>query len=160
MSLNVDAWVLLAILAIGSILGGMIGDRIASKLGRNTIIYAYVIFAIDGLIYALFPSIAVIACWMLFMGVASTTWNIVTVSLRQRLIPEQLFGRVNSVYRFIGTGSISLGSLVGGFIAHGFGLRAPYLAGSIVATIALLAGGARLIRYMVPAVTPAPPSIT
>ena len=152
--------VLLAILAIGSILGGMIGDRIASKLGRNTIVYAYVIFAIDGLIYALFPSIAVIACWMLFMGVASTTWNIVTVSLRQRLIPEQLFGRVNSVYRFIGTGSISLGSLVGGFIAHAFGLRAPYLAGSIVATIALLAGGAKLIRYMVPAVTPAPPSIT
>ena len=94
------------------------------------------------------------------MGVASTTWNIVTVSLRQRLIPEQLFGRVNSVYRFIGTGSISLGSLVGGFIAHAFGLRAPYLAGSIVATIALLAGGAKLIRYMVPAVTPAPPSIT
>ena len=151
---------LLAILAIGSILGGLIGDRIANKLGRNTILYAYIIFAVDGLVYSLFPSVAIIAMWMLFMGVASTTWNIVTVSLRQRLIPEELFGRVNSVYRFIGTGLSALGSLAGGFIAHSFGLRAPYLVGSVVATVALVAGGAKLVRYMVPAVTPAPPSIT
>lgn len=151
---------LLALMAIGSILGGLIGDRIATKLGRNTIVYAYVIFAIDGLVYALFPSVAIIATWVLFMGIASTTWNIVTVSLRQRLIPEELFGRVNSVYRFIGTGSIALGSLAGGFIAHAYGLRAPYLAGALVATVALLAGGSKLVRYMVPEVTPAPPSMT
>ncbi|MEY3925882.1 MAG: hypothetical protein RIQ63_1233 [Actinomycetota bacterium] len=151
---------LLAILAIGSILGGLIGDRIANKLGRNTILYAYIIFAVDGLVYSLFPSVAIIAMWMLFMGVASTTWNIVTVSLRQRLIPEELFGRVNSVYRFIGTGLSALGSLAGGFIAHSFGLRAPYLVGSVVATVALVSGGAKLVRYIVPAVTPAPPSIT
>lgn len=151
---------LLALLAIGSILGGFIGDRIADRLGKRTILYAYVVFAIDGLVYAFFPNVAVIAAWMLFMGVASTTWNIVTVSLRQRLIPEELFGRVNSVYRFVGTGAASLGSLAGGFIAHSFGLRAPYLAGFVVAGAALAFGGARLMRYMVPAVTPAPPSIT
>lgn len=151
---------LLAVMAIGSILGGLIGDRIATKLGRNTILYAYIVFAVDGLIYWFFPQVAILAVWMLFMGVASTTWNIVTVSLRQRLIPEDLFGRVNSVYRFIGTGSIALGSLAGGFIAHSFGLRAPYLTGSFVAGLALMVGGAKLVRYMVPAVTPAPPSIT
>ena len=151
---------LLAVMAIGSIVGGLIGDRIATRLGRLTILYAYVIFTVDGLIYWFFPSVAILAFWMLFMGVASTTWNIVTVSLRQRLIPEDLFGRVNSVYRFIGTGSIALGSLAGGFIAHSYGLRAPYLAGSMCAGIALVFGGAKLVRYMVPAVTPAPPSIT
>ena len=151
---------LLAVMAIGSIVGGLIGDRIATKLGRNTILYAYVVFTIDGLVYWFFPSVAILAFWMLFMGVASTTWNIVTVSLRQRLIPEDLFGRVNSVYRFIGTGSIALGSLAGGFIAHSFGLRAPYLTGSICAGLALVLGGAKLVRYMVPAVTPAPPSMT
>ena len=151
---------LLALLAIGSILGGFIGDRIASALGRRTILYAYVVFCVDGLIYTFFPNIAIIATWMLFMGVASTTWNIVTVSLRQRLIPEELFGRANSVYRFVGTGSASLGSLAGGFIAHAYGLRAPYLSGFVVASLALILGGARLMRYMVPAVTPAPPSIT
>jgi len=151
---------LLALLAIGSILGGFIGDKIADRLGRRTILYAYVVFTIDGLVYAFFPNVAMIAAWMLFMGVASTTWNIVTVSLRQRLIPEELFGRVNSVYRFVGTGAASLGSLAGGFIAHSFGLRAPYLTGFVVAGVALALGGAKLMRYMVPAVTPAPPSIT
>jgi len=62
------------------------------------------------------------------MGIAGTTWNVVTVSLRQRIIPAELFGRVNSVYRFLGTGSIALGAIAGGQIAYRFGIRAPYLA--------------------------------
>ena len=43
-------------------------------------------------------------------------WNIVTVSLRQRVIPAELLGRVNSIYRFFGWGSIPLGTLAMGAI--------------------------------------------
>ena len=97
------------------------------------------------------------------MGLAGTTWNIVTVSLRQRIIPAELFGRVNSVYRLIGTGSISLGALIGGQIAYSSGLRSPYLASVLVGCIALAIGGPILYRlassYMPPEETPAPPSI-
>jgi hypothetical protein len=35
---------------------------------------------------------------------AGTLWNVITVSLRQRLIPDHLLGRVNSVYRFFAWG--------------------------------------------------------
>jgi MFS family permease len=41
-------------------------------------------------------------------------WNVVTVSLRQSLIPTNLLGRVNSVYRFFAWGTIPVGSLLGG----------------------------------------------
>jgi hypothetical protein len=41
-------------------------------------------------------------------------WNVVTVSLRQSLIPSQLLGRVNSVYRFFAWGTIPIGTLLGG----------------------------------------------
>jgi MFS family permease len=45
-----------------------------------------------------------------------TLWNIVTVSFRQAVIPEHLFGRVNSVYRFFGTGGAPIGSFLGAVI--------------------------------------------
>ena len=32
-------------------------------------------------------------------------WNVITVSLRQAIIPDHLLGRVNSVYRFFGWGA-------------------------------------------------------
>ncbi|EDZ43503.1 antibiotic efflux protein [Rhodobacteraceae bacterium HTCC2083] len=62
-------------------------------------------------------------------------WNVITVSWRQRRIPTELLGRVNSIYRFFGWGSMPLGALAGGFVVSlledGLGreaaLRAPFL---------------------------------
>ena len=59
-----------------------------------------------------------------FLGI---TWNVATVSLRQRIIPDALFGRVNSVYRFLAWGTMPIGALIGGFVAREFGLVAPYV---------------------------------
>ncbi|MEX1106054.1 MAG: hypothetical protein WEB78_07650 [Ilumatobacteraceae bacterium] len=60
------------------------------------------------------------------------------VSLRQQTVPAHLFGRVNSVYRWFGWGTLPLGSLLGGLIAGAFGLRATYFAGAAVMVVALL----------------------
>jgi hypothetical protein len=46
-------------------------------------------------------------------------WNVITVSLRQTIIPDRLLGRVNSVYRFFGWGAIPIGALIGGALAAG-----------------------------------------
>ena len=43
-------------------------------------------------------------------------WNVITVSLRQAIIPDHLLGRVNSVYRFLAWGMMPIGSLVGGLV--------------------------------------------
>jgi MFS family permease len=66
-------------------------------------------------------------------------WNVVTVSLRQRVIPGELLGRVNSVYRMLGWGTIPLGGLAGGFIASFAGLRAPYVISGILRGAVLFA---------------------
>jgi MFS family permease len=63
----------------------------------------------------------------------------VTISLRQQIVPAELFGRVNSVYRMIGWGLLPVGAITGGFVAGTFGLRAPYLLGGIVMGIAAVA---------------------
>jgi MFS family permease len=156
---------LLALTAIGSILGGLLGEKIAKRLGvAQSIVYSYFVFGAVGIIYFFVPNIWAVAIAASLQGVASTTWNVVTVSLRQRVIPTELFGRVNSVYRFIGTGSIGIGALIGGQIAYSTNLRMPFLVAAIIGLGALAIGGPTLYRevrnHIAPEATPAPPSIT
>ena len=156
---------LLALTAIGSILGGLLGDKIAKRFGiAQSIVYSYFVFGFVGIIYFFMPYVWAVAIAASFMGLAGTTWNVVTVSLRQRVIPTELFGRVNSVYRFIGTGSIGIGALIGGQIAYSTNLRMPFLVAAIIGLGALAIGGPMLYQqvrnHIAPDATPAPPSIT
>jgi MFS family permease len=73
-------------------------------------------------------------------------WNVVTISLRQQIVPAELFGRVNSAYRMIGWGLLPVGAITGGFVADAFGLRAPYLLGGIVMGIAAVAALPALVH--------------
>jgi hypothetical protein len=45
-------------------------------------------------------------------------WNVITVSLRQTIIPPHLLGRVNSVYRFFAWGMMPIGAAVGGVLVY------------------------------------------
>ena len=154
--------ILLALMSMGSIVGGFAGDRIARHLGeRQALLLAYVTFAVCMVGFGLAPHAAVLAVFAMIEGVAGTVWNVITVSMRQRVIPTELFGRVNSAYRWIGTGSIALGAVLGGQIAHAAGLRAPFLVGAAATALALAIAGRRLsseLRQLER--VPAPPSIT
>jgi len=138
---------LLAFVSAGAMFGGLVGDRIANRLGATgAIIFSYAIFASTDFVRALFPNIAVVVAMSITMALAGTVWNVVTVSYRQRIIPAHLFGRVNSAYRFIGTGSVALGALIGGQLAHHFGLRAPFFVGASVTAFALVLALPTLLR--------------
>ena len=157
--------ILLAAISIGSILGGLVGESVSKRLGSTVaLITAYVIFGLSDLIPGIFPQIWAVAISGVVMSIAGTIWNVITVSMRQRLIPPELFGRVNSVYRFIGTGTTAIGALIGGQIAYNFGLRATYLASGVLLLIALVVLSPAFFRaakiYIEPERTPAPPSIT
>ena len=157
--------ILLAAISIGSILGGLVGESVSKRLGSTVaLITAYVIFGLSDLIPGIFPQIWAVAISGVVMSIAGTIWNVITVSMRQRLIPPELFGRVNSVYRFIGTGTTAIGALIGGQIAYNFGLRATYLASGVILLIALVALSPAFFKaakiYIEPERTPAPPSIT
>lgn len=75
-----------------------------------------------------------------------------TVSYRQRLIPDALLGRVNSVYRFFGWGSMPFGALGAGLLVTWLdpvlgrtaALHAPYLVAGAACLGLLFYGLARL----------------
>ena len=68
------------------------------------------------------------------------------------------------MYRFIGTGSIGIGALIGGQIAYATNLRMPFIVAAVIGLAALAVGGPTLFRevrnHMTPEATPAPPSMT
>lgn len=56
--------------------------------------------------------------WVMFaiFMLLAVLWNVITVSLRQTIIPDELLGRVNSVYRFFAWGMMPVGAALGGLI--------------------------------------------
>ena len=109
-----------------------------SHLGtRWSIVVPYLAFGVTQVLLGAVPVTAVVAVVGFVLGGSITLWNVVTVSIRQRLIEPAQFGRVNSVYRWIGTGAGAFGALVGGQLAYTTNLRVPYLAAGAITLAAL-----------------------
>ncbi|MGH3612543.1 MAG: hypothetical protein ACRDRK_08085, partial [Pseudonocardia sp.] len=68
-------------------------------------------------------------------------------SLSQRLIPDDLRGRVNSASRMICFGALPLGALAGGFAADGFGLSAPWVIGGVINLVVVVLTIPTLLRW-------------
>jgi MFS family permease len=121
--------VLLATSAIGGVLGGVTAQRTVRWLGtRRAIIGASGLGALAaGVVAMLAGNIYVMGGCLALSAFSSTNWNVATVSMRQRMIPDYIRGRVNSTYRLAGWGSLPIGALIGGFVAADLGLRAPWL---------------------------------
>lgn len=162
---------LLAVMSLGAILGGLVGDRLARRIGTSAaLIASYVVFAGGEFMMGAFPIVWVVTLTAIVQALAGVVWNVVTVSLRQQIIPSELFGRVNSVYRWLGWGTFPIGSLIGGFVAYSVNLRAPFFVGGTITVIGLVVFGRALSPRRIEAAlaasaqaderTPAPPSIT
>ena len=136
-----DRWygALIAIGAIGAVGGGLVAERLTKRFGSVSIIYAtVVVWSLCMFAEGFWPRLWVSAIATVAMAFGTTVWNTVTVSLRQRIVPPALFGRVNSVYRWLVWGSISIGAAIGGVVAREFGLRAPFFFGAGSGAVALL----------------------
>ncbi|HEY3722712.1 MAG TPA: hypothetical protein VGN59_05030 [Acidimicrobiia bacterium] len=68
-------------------------------------------------------------------GALGVGWSVVTVSLRQAIVPDELLGRVNGAYRLVGLGTMPIGALLGGVLARTFGLRAPFIVGGVLCVL-------------------------
>jgi MFS family permease len=122
--------VLLTSFAAGSVAASVTAERLIAWLGSGTaLIASLVAMGVSSLIAGLLSSPWLVGVMFVGMGFSTVVWNIITVSLRQSLIPDEILGRVNSAYRFVGWGVIPLGALLGGVLADVFGLRAPFVVG-------------------------------
>lgn len=137
-----DYGLLLLVAGIGAAIGGLATPPLTRRLGRPFMLTAGGVISAAGVgAMALTRNGYVAALLFALCSSAVMIWNVLTMSLRQALIPQHLFGRVQGAYRTLVWGAIPLGSLLGGALAGAFGIRAVFaLAGLLSFAMAIALG--------------------
>ncbi|MGI8679509.1 MAG: MFS transporter [Jatrophihabitans sp.] len=124
----------------GAILGGVATPPLARRFGRLIVLSVGSAFSavMTGLM-AFTHNGAVGATLFALSAAGVMTWNVLTMSMRQALIPQHLFGRVQGAYRTLVWGAIPVGSLLGGALASWLGIRWVFaVAGAISVVLAVV----------------------
>ena len=135
---------LLTATAAGGLLGSLVAERVERRIGRAR---SLVLTLVGGAVLVGAPAATanpfLIGAAFFVGGVTIAIWNVITVSLRQRVTPDRLLGRLNSAYRLLAWGSRPLGAVAGGVLAEVFGLRAVFAVMAVL-TLGLVIGMTRL----------------
>ncbi|WP_433161539.1 MFS transporter [Kribbella sp. CA-247076] len=122
------------VLAVGSVtamLGAAVTPRLARRFGNARIIWLSL--AVTGPLGVVGPLAQ--PGWLVVLLVVGgaigefgqIVYAITSVTLRQRIVPERLLGRVNATMRFLLMGLFPLGALLGGALGTFFGPRVTLL---------------------------------
>ncbi|MDJ1136008.1 MFS transporter [Streptomyces iconiensis] len=138
---------------VGAMLGAWLTSTLERRLGaRRILLISLAGNAATSLAIGVASNAVVVAVAIAGGGMLSTIWNVLTVSYRQRIVPEEMMGRVNSIYRLLAWGPLPLGSVLGGLIVTGsevltdreFGLRTPLILAALIATVLTVIGFSKL----------------
>lgn len=124
--------VLLAVVGLGGLVGAILAPRIIAAIGPgNTLRLNTAVSAIVFPLTGFTSSVWVVAALGFVFVLVLAGWNVVSVSLRQTLTPDDLRGRVSGAARLLAWGTQPIGAVLGGVLAAAFGLRAPFYLGGV-----------------------------
>ena len=139
--------------ALGGVVGGLLCPKIIGRLGpQRSVLTALALFPLPALVIFFTSNVWIVAIALFAEMFAAILWNVVTVSYRQRFIPDNLLGRVNAIYRFFGWGMMPVGAFAAGFIIHlvepnigrELSLRLPWVIAAIGNILLFVYGAFRL----------------
>ena len=144
---------LLAGAALGTVFGGTVASRLDRRFGPGVLLAASGVAAAGAYALCGVASTAVLAGLALAgEGVAVAVGNVTSLTLRQRITPNELLGRVGNVMRFFIFGAIPLGALAGGFLVQWLGVRAPFAGAAVLQLLAVVIMAPTLVRRLRPTV--------
>ncbi|MGW5721047.1 MFS transporter [Amycolatopsis sp. NPDC003865] len=141
MGLSAPAFgVLMATSAAGGLTGSLVAEAAERRLGGIRALWiSWLVGGLSVGTLAVTANPYAVGAGFFLGGVGVMVSNVVMVSLRQRLTPDRLLGRLNSSHRLVAWGTKSLGALAGGAIAQAAGLHAVFVVMAVLA-FAVVAG--------------------
>ncbi|MBO3101989.1 MFS transporter [Cellulomonas fengjieae] len=128
---------LTAVLAVGAVVGSIAAEPLGRRIPEVRLLLGC--WLIDALLMAvpvLVPTVPAIAVSMFFLGFLNTNGNVISQSMRQRMVAPGMLGRVGGASRTLGYGLMPLGALLGGLVAEQWGLAAVFLGATAVCVVA------------------------
>jgi predicted MFS family arabinose efflux permease len=123
---------LLAVSAVGGIAAGAIGSRLTRRLGMwPVLLLAGLAMAASQLVLGLTANVLIAAPMLAASSAAWALFDMTAVTMRQRLVPDRLLGRVTSLYGTVFGGAEAVGALAGGALATAAGIRSTMLVGAM-----------------------------
>lgn len=117
----------------------MSASRLTSRLRIGTVLgSALLLSAVTQLVLGVTSNVAVAVVFIAVSSLSFGVWNVVAVSLRQRVSPNNLLGRANATYHSVAIGAAAIGAILGALAAERWGIRTPFL----MVVPALLGGAA------------------
>lgn len=123
---------LITSVAVGTVAGTLLATRIERWLGRANLFVACIASLLVFDLVWFVPNPLAIGVILAVSGTLGGAFNVVFGSIRQRIVPNHLLGRVMASFRLISWGSLPLGALLGGIIAQTFGVPAVFIGAAIL----------------------------
>jgi predicted MFS family arabinose efflux permease len=142
----------LSVLFAGEGAGTVLAAGLAGWAGRRwplgrIVLMALPICAASVLLLGIAPGLPVALAAMVVLGVTQTVLFVNLIALRQKIVPDQLQGRVNATARAIAVGGLPLGAILAGALVVPLGgTRAVLLLLGAVALVNAVAGLATPLR--------------
>jgi MFS family permease len=123
---------LITSVAIGTVAGTLLATQIERRLGRANLFVACIASLLVFDLVWFVPNPLAIGLILAVSGTLGGAFNVVFGSIRQRIVPNHLLGRVMASFRLISWGSLPLGALLGGIVAQTFGVPAVFIGAAIL----------------------------
>jgi MFS family permease len=126
--------------AVGIVLGNLLTARLERRLRAEGVFVAAIVGSGAALVgTGVAPSLVIAAVAQAVWGVGFALANTQMVSVRQRLVPDGLLGRVTGVFGLLSAAGMVAGAVVGGALTESGGPRVPILfAGLVTIGVGLL----------------------
>lgn len=149
--------------AAGAVLGSVLAERVQNRFGElPTMLVTLTSNVLLMLLLVSFPNGWVFAGTLFVIGLLNTIGNVISMSLRQRLVPRHLLGRVGGAGRTLAYGLMPVGAVLGGIVAERWSLQTTFVGAVVVSLLAcaFLAATVRpsMIAEAEAAITPVPTS--
>ena len=120
---------IIAAAGVGAVLGGVLGPVVERSIGFERVFRLAVLAAVPLLaVMAWVRSPWVLAGALFLNSFVGLLVSVMVATIRQRVVPPALAGRVASVQSFAAMGlALPLGALIGGLVASAFGLTSVFV---------------------------------
>jgi len=126
-------------LGMGAIVGASTLFYLSEKIGKSRLLFLTALVLITSLFIFSFNKILILSLFLLFLiGFSFAAFNALDNSLIQEIIPDEVRGRIMSIYVLLWGGTMPFGSLYISFLAHYFGVSFSIIFGLIISLIFLL----------------------